>query len=70
MLLNELERVFANREFVKEVIKEKRREGRVETPDMVVFGESFGRERMKICVNLNQPLLMKLTRRRDPTLKT
>ena len=48
MLLIELERVFAKRELVKEVIRENRREGMVETPEMVDLEESFGLDRMKI----------------------
>jgi len=48
MLQMELERVFAKRELVRDVIREKIREGMVETPETVLLGASFGLDRMKI----------------------
>lgn len=49
MLDKELDRVFANRELVKAVTMLKRREGMVDTPEMLELSWRAGRERMKIC---------------------
>ena len=73
----ELDNVLAKRELVRDVTSEKRREGMVDTPDMLEEACcSAGRERMKICtskihlVSKSLPACMKLKttkeRRGDP----